>query len=69
MKRWLAAAALIAVSAHGQTFDLTIDNIMRGPGLVGYPPEEVRWTPDGSKVYFSWKQYSDPLEKDATPTS
>ena len=64
MKRWLAAAALIAVSAHGQTFDLTIDNIMRGPGLVGYPPEEVRWTPDGSKVYFSWKQYSDPLEKD-----
>jgi dipeptidyl aminopeptidase/acylaminoacyl peptidase len=44
--------------------DLTIDEIMRGPGLTGYEPSAVRWTRDGAKVYFSWKQYSDPIEKD-----
>ena len=64
MRKWLAIAALAALSAHAQSFDLTIDNIMRGPGLVGYPPEDVRWMPDATKVYFSWKQTSDPLDKD-----
>ena len=63
MKRLLLLAA-IAFAVHAQTFDLSIDNIMRGPGLVGYTPEGMRWSPDGAKVYFSWKQYSDPLEKD-----
>ena len=27
-----------------QKFALTIDNIMRGPGLYGYEPTGVRWT-------------------------
>ena len=63
MKRLLFAVT-IALAAGAQAFDLTIDNIMRGPALVGYTQEEVRWSPDGSKVYFSWKQYSDPLHKD-----
>lgn len=60
----LLLIAVIALAAHAQTFDLSIDNIMRGPALVGYSPEDVRWSPDGSKVYFSWKQHNDPLEKD-----
>ncbi|HYS56295.1 MAG TPA: prolyl oligopeptidase family serine peptidase [Thermoanaerobaculia bacterium] len=63
MKRWFGFV-LLAVAAQAQNFDLTIDNIMRGPNLYGYPPQDVRWTPDGSKIYFSWKQWSDPLEKD-----
>ncbi len=63
MKKWFAVV-LLAVAAQGQNFDLTIDSIMRGPNLYGYPPEEVRWNPDGAKVYFSWKQWNDPLEKD-----
>jgi dipeptidyl aminopeptidase/acylaminoacyl peptidase len=66
MKKLFVLAAVIAaaLAAHAQKFDLTIDNIMRGPGLVGWSPEEVRWTPDGAKVFFSWKLYGDPLEKD-----
>jgi dipeptidyl aminopeptidase/acylaminoacyl peptidase len=68
MKKWFALAALVvaaALAAHAQQkLDLTIDNIMRGPGLVGYDPQDVRWTPDGAKVFFSWKQHDDPLEKD-----
>ena len=55
---------LFALAAHAQTFDLTIDNIMRGPNLYGYSPEEVRWAPDGAKIYFSWKRWDDPLQKD-----
>ena len=63
MKRWFLVV-LLAVAAQAQNFDLTIDNIMRGPNLYGYPPQDLRWTPDGSKIYFSWKQWNDPLEKD-----
>ena len=41
---------------------LTIDTIMRGPGLVGYEPTEVRWSGDGERIYFRWKQPTDPIE-------
>jgi dipeptidyl aminopeptidase/acylaminoacyl peptidase len=50
-------------SAPAPAFALTVDNIMRGPGLVGYEPGEVRWSGDGERVYFRWKQASDPVEK------
>jgi dipeptidyl aminopeptidase/acylaminoacyl peptidase len=43
--------------------DLTIDNIMRGPGLIGYEPTDVRWSGDSSRIYFKWKQPSDPVLK------
>ena len=56
--------AVVAFAAAAQQFDLSIDNIMRGPGLYGWTPEEVRWSPDGQRVYFSWKLYTDSLEKD-----
>jgi dipeptidyl aminopeptidase/acylaminoacyl peptidase len=66
MKRIAAALlfAIVALAAAAQQFDLSIDNIMRGPGLYGWTPEEVRWSPDGQRVYFSWKLYTDTLEKD-----
>jgi dipeptidyl aminopeptidase/acylaminoacyl peptidase len=63
MKKWFAVL-LLAVAAQGQNFDLSIDNIMRGPNLYGYVPDDLRWTPDGSRLYFTWKQWNDPLEKD-----
>jgi dipeptidyl aminopeptidase/acylaminoacyl peptidase len=44
-------------------FALTIDNIMRGPGLYGYEPTGVRWSGDSQRIYFQWKQPSDPREK------
>lgn len=66
MKRIAAALlfALVALAAAAQQFDLSIDNIMRGTGLYGWTPEDVRWSPDGQRVYFSWKLYTDTLEKD-----
>src|SRR5262249_49526464 len=66
MKRFALAAALVIIgfSVTAQQFDLTIDNIMRGNGLVGWEPDELRWSPDGAHIYFGWKQYNEPLEKD-----
>jgi len=66
MKRIAVALLFIAVAlaAAAQQFDLSIDNIMRGPGLYGWSPDDVRWAPDGQHVYFSWKLYSDTLEHD-----
>ncbi len=49
--------------AAAPAFQLTIDNIMRGPGLFGYSPSGVRWSPDGRSIYFQWKKYDEPREK------
>jgi dipeptidyl aminopeptidase/acylaminoacyl peptidase len=40
-------------------FALTIDNVMRGPGLVGYEPSAIRWSHDSNTIYFLWKQHTD----------
>ncbi|MEK6286301.1 MAG: prolyl oligopeptidase family serine peptidase [Acidobacteriota bacterium] len=50
-------------SANGK-FALTIDNIMRGPGLVGNEPRAVHWSPDSQRIFFQWKQAVEPREKD-----
>ncbi|MBZ5635898.1 MAG: prolyl oligopeptidase family serine peptidase [Acidobacteriia bacterium] len=66
---WLAIAVLALllgqrseVSAQGK-FLLTIDNIMRGPELYGYPPQDVRWSGDNQRIYFQWKQAIEPIDK------
>jgi dipeptidyl aminopeptidase/acylaminoacyl peptidase len=40
-------------------FELTVDSIMRGPKLVGYPPTGLRWSGDSSRLYFEWRQAND----------
>jgi dipeptidyl aminopeptidase/acylaminoacyl peptidase len=53
--------------AQAQTtgkFALTVDNIMRGPNLVGFEPAQPRWSYDSEHIYFQWKQYTD---KEAAP--
>lgn len=42
---------------------LTIDSIMRGPELVGWPPTAIRWSADSKHVYFDWRK---PGEKEAS---
>ena len=37
-------------------FELTIDSIMRGSDLVGYPPSGLRWSADSQKLYFEWRK-------------
>ena len=40
-------------------FELTVDSIMRGPKLVGYPPTGLRWSGDSSRLYFEWRRPDD----------
>ena len=57
------AVVLFVVQARtAEKFALTVDNIMRGPGLVGYEPSQVRWSFDSRRLYFQWKQATDKLE-------
>jgi dipeptidyl aminopeptidase/acylaminoacyl peptidase len=41
---------------------LTIDSIMRGPDLVGWPPTQLRWSPDSQRLYFSWRKPGEKAE-------
>lgn len=45
-------------------FDLTVDSIMRGPRLVGYPPSGVYWSQDSQRIYFRWKTPEEPRLKE-----
>jgi dipeptidyl aminopeptidase/acylaminoacyl peptidase len=52
--------------APAQEFQLTVDNIMRGPELVGRAPQGLRgggfggggfsWSPDAKYLWFRWQQ-------------
>ncbi|MEO8026523.1 MAG: prolyl oligopeptidase family serine peptidase [Bryobacteraceae bacterium] len=53
------AQTATARAASPAKFALTIDSIMRGAALTGYEPSAARFSGDGQKIYFSWKQYSD----------
>ncbi|HJZ96033.1 MAG TPA: prolyl oligopeptidase family serine peptidase [Candidatus Solibacter sp.] len=62
MRKLSLAFLLLAFQARpANNFALTIDNIMRGPGLVGYEPTAVRWSHDSATIYFQWKRYTDPV--------
>src|SRR5262252_7291040 len=52
------------VQTQPQPFELTVDSIMRGARLVGYPPSGVYWSQDSQKVYFRWKQADEPRLKE-----
>jgi dipeptidyl aminopeptidase/acylaminoacyl peptidase len=40
-------------------FELTVDSIMRGPKLVGYPPSGLRWSGDSDHLYFECRRPDD----------
>jgi len=40
-------------------FELTVDSIMRGPKLVGYPPSGLRWSGDSKVLFFEWRKADD----------
>jgi dipeptidyl aminopeptidase/acylaminoacyl peptidase len=51
-----AAGRVGAQAAKSSTFALTVDSIMRGPDLVGYPPSSLRWSADSSRLFFDWRR-------------
>jgi dipeptidyl aminopeptidase/acylaminoacyl peptidase len=73
MRRTLAAPAALVLglalagprlrAAPQARFELTVDSIMRGPRLVGYPPSGLRFSGDSRKLYFEWRR---PGEEEAS---
>ena len=58
--RLLSSVCALAVCTSQLTaqtpakFEFTIKNMMRGPEVYGREPAQIRWTPDGQWIYFSW---------------
>jgi dipeptidyl aminopeptidase/acylaminoacyl peptidase len=63
----LAGPASISIPAQNSTrqsaarlgpskFELTVDSIMRGPDLVGWPQTSLRWSADSRTLYFEWRK-------------
>ena len=66
MRKTLAflGLALFAFQARpAGNFSLTIDNIMRGPALVGYEPAGVRWSHDSQRIFFQWKLATEQVDQ------
>jgi dipeptidyl aminopeptidase/acylaminoacyl peptidase len=54
----LLGPGLLAQSpaSKNEKLALTVDSIMRGPDLVGYAPDNLRWSADSQKLYFEWRK-------------
>jgi dipeptidyl aminopeptidase/acylaminoacyl peptidase len=67
----LLVSGMAPLAAQGapasSSFDFSIKNIMRGPELVGRPPQDVRWTPDGRWIYFRWLEPGTSWREDLKP--
>jgi dipeptidyl aminopeptidase/acylaminoacyl peptidase len=55
-------SATPAASPAAGKMALTVDSIMRGPALVGYPPSGLRWSGDSRDLFFEWRK---PGEQDS----
>src|SRR5262245_12189079 len=44
------------LEARNGKFELTLDSIMRGPNLVGWPQTGLRWSADSKKLFFEWRK-------------
>lgn len=55
----LISLALVAQFSYSQS-NLELSTIMKGEDFTGHSPENVRWSIDGSTVYFDWNQSNTP---------
>ncbi|MGH7505378.1 MAG: TolB family protein, partial [Longimicrobiales bacterium] len=63
----ITLALLCPAAVRGQAtagFKLTVQNIMRGPELVGEAPDDIRWTDDGRWILFRWKPGGRPWDEE-----
>ncbi|MEO8361580.1 MAG: prolyl oligopeptidase family serine peptidase [Vicinamibacteria bacterium] len=62
MKRLFLGALVgtsVIAAAPPAPFDLSVASIMRGPKLVGYAPDSVRWSGDSKEFWFEWRKAAD----------
>jgi dipeptidyl aminopeptidase/acylaminoacyl peptidase len=51
-----AGAGPASLTRPTKKFELSVDSIMRGPKLVGYPPSGLRWSGDSRELFFEWRR-------------
>ncbi len=51
----VALGTTLVAAAPAPKLELSVDSIMRGPKLVGYPPTGLRWSGDSRELYFEWR--------------
>jgi dipeptidyl aminopeptidase/acylaminoacyl peptidase len=54
----LIGSSMIA-AAPPAPFELSVASVMRGPKLVGYAPDSIRWSGDSKEFWFEWRQPGD----------
>ena len=62
MKKLLLAAicaSSLVAAAPPAPFELSVASIMRGPKLVGYAPDSIRWAGDSKEFWFEWRKPGD----------
>ena len=62
MKKLLLPALLgscMSAAAPPAPFELSVASVMRGPKLVGYVPDSIRWSGDSKEFWFEWRQPGD----------
>jgi len=52
----LGTPGVLAQQTPDHPFQLSVESIMRGPDLVGYPPDGLRWSADSQSLYFEWRR-------------
>ena len=55
----LVGGAPAVRTAAPPKLELTVDSVMRGPKLVGYPQTGLRWSGDSARLYFEWRRPGD----------
>jgi dipeptidyl aminopeptidase/acylaminoacyl peptidase len=52
--------AVVSLSQSQQSSPLSISDIMKGNAFIGYQPENIAWSVDGSILYFDWNPTNEP---------
>ena len=50
----MLVSLIVLLVAAPQKFEMNVASIMRGYSLVGHAPRELKWSPDGKELRFSW---------------
>ncbi len=52
----LAEQSKLTLADRDPDFELTLDHLARDVRAFGLSPREIVWAPDGSSVYFRWRE-------------
>ena len=54
MNKIIVVIICVLFSFSSKSQSLKLEEIMKGNSYIGFPPENPRWSLDGTKVYFEW---------------